>query len=256
MITDISRTKEPYFEGVPVCHACYTLRLILSGNGHMTVEDEAIPLSPNTIICTPPHMIQQGFSHDGIDEIVIYLTQFQLGQKEGPNILVLQDNDCGFGFHLFSLLYNVFQQRNVFLDPLLNNTYKNLYQFLETQYVQSTYDGRIVDITRHLHESYTQADLSIERVLAAQGQNADYLRRLFKKNHGCTPIQYLNTLRIGKAKKLLEANCLHHLSITQIAEQSGFSDASYFARVFRDYIGLSPSQYELLFPGAEPFQKK
>ena len=256
MITDISRTKEPYFEGVRVCHACYTLRFILHGNGHMTVEDETVLLSPGTIVCTPPYMEQQGFSNEGIDEVVIYLTQFHLGQNEGPRVLVLQDDVCHSAMHLFSLLNNIFQQRNIFLDPLLKSVYNNLYQFIETQYMQSTFDARIVDITRQLHETYMQTDLSVEWVLATQGQNTDYLRRLFKKNHGCTPVQYLNALRLGQAKKMLEANCLHHLSITQIAEQSGFSDASYFARVFRDYIGLSPSQYELLFPGAVPFQKK
>ncbi len=258
MIINVSNTKEPYFEGVKIRHPCYTLRLVLSGNGHLNINQQTIPLAPGVIVCTPPYMEQQGFSEDGIEEIVIYLTEFPLGQKEGPKILVMKDNSLGFGQYLFPLLLNIFiaQQRNVFLSHYIANIYKCLYQYLESQYVQSTHDVRIVDITAKLENAFTQPDLSIDKILSIQGYNADYLRRLFKKTHGCTPVQYLNRLRIGKAKNLIEGNCLYQRSITQIAAESGFSDHSYFSRVFREHIGLSPTQYSLLFPGMLPPNSK
>ncbi|MBQ6819007.1 MAG: helix-turn-helix domain-containing protein [Clostridia bacterium] len=250
MITDISKPREPFFDGSAVHHSCHTLRYILQGNGTMELNRQTtIPLSPGTIVFGPAHTLQQSFSQDGMVDIVIYLTQFDIGQKDGNQLLVLQDDITQTGFHCFSMLYNIFQQRNVFLEPLLNSVYKNLYQFIEQLYVQSTYDPRILSVTKHLHALFTQPDLSVEQILTSQGQSSDYLRRLFKKTHGCTPVQYLNKLRIGRAKRIIEGNCLHHLSITQIAEQSGFSDASYFSRVFREHLGLSPTQYEQLFPG-------
>ncbi len=250
MITDISKPKEPFYDGTAVHHSCHTLRYILQGNGTMELNRQTtIPLSPGTIVFCPANTLQQSFSQDGMVDIVIYLTQFNIGQKDGNRLVVLQDDATQTGFHCFSVLYNIFQQRNVFLEPLLKSVYQNLLLFLEGQYIQSTFDARIQAVTKHLQALFTQPDLSVERVLTSQGKNSDYLRRLFKKTHGCTPVQYLNQLRIGRAKRMIEGNCLHHLSITQIAEQSGFSDASYFSRVFREHVGLSPTQYERLFPG-------
>lgn len=252
MIVDISKPKEPFFEGQPVYHTFHTLRYILEGSGTIRIDNTTRPLHAGTIVFSPANTVQQSFSEDGMTDIVIYLTQFDIGQKDGNKIVVLHDDETKTGYHCFCALYNIFQQRNMFLDHLLKNIYQNLLLFLEGQYLLSTYDPRIQAITKQLQEVFHHPELSVEQVLATQDQNTDYLRRLFKKTHSCTPIQYLNRLRIGKAKKMIEANCLHHYSMTHIAESCGFADAGYFSRVFREHIGLSPTQYETLFPGTEP----
>ncbi len=249
MIVDISISK-PFFEGEAVCHRSHTLRYITQGNGTLEINKKTIvPLSPGTIIFSPANTLLQSFSQDGMVDIVIYLTQFYIGQAEGEKLLVLHDDSTQTGYHTFSTLCNIFLQRNIFLDPLMKSIYQSLLQYIESMYIRSSCDPRIQKVTKHLEARFPSPDLSIESLLASQNQNADYIRRLFKKVHGYTPIQYLNQLRIGYAKKLIEGNCLHHRTITQIAEMSGFSDANYFSRVFRQQIGLSPSQYEKFFPG-------
>lgn len=250
MVIDVSKNKTPYFDGVPVYNNCYIITLTLRGHGYKSIDGNEIPLEPGTIVCAPPNTLQQSFSKDGMEDIVIYTTRFTVGEKNGNQILILGDDVTKAARSLFELLYNVFQQRNVFLNDFLHDTFKLLTSFLETQYIQSTYDPRITAITKHFHALFTQSDLSVDRIMNSQGSNGDYLRRLFKRVHGCTPIQYVNQLRIGRAKLMLEGNSLHHYSITEIAEQSGFSDVSYFSRVFREHIGLSPSQYERLFSRA------
>jgi AraC-like DNA-binding protein len=52
---------------------------------------------------------------------------------------------------------------------------------------------------------------------------------------------YLNRYRVRQAKSLLEAG---HLSITDVALAVGFSSSTYFARVFRQEVGISPSAYQ------------
>ncbi|HOJ99253.1 MAG TPA: helix-turn-helix domain-containing protein [Termitinemataceae bacterium] len=68
----------------------------------------------------------------------------------------------------------------------------------------------------------------------------DYLSRIFKKEIGMSPWEYLIRLRISMAKKLLIQKTA---TISEIAEMVGFSDQAYFCRVFKKYTGRSPLSY-------------
>jgi AraC-like DNA-binding protein len=67
-----------------------------------------------------------------------------------------------------------------------------------------------------------------------------HLTRCFHQEIGITPITYLNRYRVRQAKVLLDAG---GLGITEIALDVGFSTPSYFSRVFREQVGISPSAY-------------
>ena len=70
------------------------------------------------------------------------------------------------------------------------------------------------------------------------------LHRRFRAATGVPPLSFLQSLRIEKAKKLLEGT---RLSLEQIVEQIGYSDASAFRRLFLRQVGLSPAQYRQRF---------
>jgi two-component system response regulator YesN len=67
-----------------------------------------------------------------------------------------------------------------------------------------------------------------------------YLFRLFKKKMGVSPMRYRNIVRVDKAKLLLADQAL---SVDAVADRVGFEDPKYFARVFRDLAGMSPSAF-------------
>ena len=64
--------------------------------------------------------------------------------------------------------------------------------------------------------------------------------REFKAAFGVTFVEYLSQYRVAAAKRLL-AN--PRISVTDVAAAAGFSDPSYFTRVFRKQEGVSPSEY-------------
>ncbi|MGQ9494492.1 MAG: helix-turn-helix transcriptional regulator [Anaerolineae bacterium] len=68
----------------------------------------------------------------------------------------------------------------------------------------------------------------------------NHLTRCFRQETGLTPVAYLNRYRIQQAKELLKRT---DSTITRIATEVGFSDGSYFARVFQREEGVSPSAY-------------
>lgn len=76
--------------------------------------------------------------------------------------------------------------------------------------------------------------------------NGDYVRRLFKKETGVTPHEYLTLARMKLARELLGSgmgNRYTNFSVSQIAEACGFSDPMYFSRVYKNHYGESPSEY-------------
>ena len=59
---------------------------------------------------------------------------------------------------------------------------------------------------------------------------------------GQSPVNYFNSLRIGKAKSMFQQYG-NSRTVKEIAYSCGFSDALYFSRVFRQLEGISPQQY-------------
>jgi len=76
------------------------------------------------------------------------------------------------------------------------------------------------------------------------GLSLSYFKKLFKASTGETPGDYINYLKIQRAKKLLESN-----SVTETAFALDFSSSSYFSSVFHHYAGMSPTQYQKKLKG-------
>lgn len=70
--------------------------------------------------------------------------------------------------------------------------------------------------------------------------NAQYFSRIFKKEMGISCVDYLNQLRINNSCKML---CTTSYPVYRIAIESGFTDASYFSRVFTKFFNESPIEY-------------
>lgn len=64
--------------------------------------------------------------------------------------------------------------------------------------------------------------------------------RIFKSTYGCNPTEYIRTLRVKNACRLLKST---GLSVTEIASRCGYDDNNYFSRVFKAETGVSPSVY-------------
>ena len=92
------------------------------------------------------------------------------------------------------------------------------------QYMDANYRSKITlaELAEHVH------------------LHPNYLCAIFKRNSGQTIVEYLNILRVGKARNLLNKG---KLSIAQVAEQVGFSDIDHFSRTFKQHYGISPSAF-------------
>lgn len=90
-----------------------------------------------------------------------------------------------------------------------------------------------------IHANY-QDPLTLEQLADICCLSASHLSRIFKENFHVTPIQYLIHYRVKMACHLL---LQEDLRMETIAQQTGFSSANYFSRIFRQVMGVSPKDY-------------
>ncbi len=90
-----------------------------------------------------------------------------------------------------------------------------------------------------IHTHYTEP-VSRRDISDFVGMSERHLTRCFHQEVGITPITYLNRYRVKQSKALLDAG---DMGITEIALEVGFSSHSYFSRVFREQVGVSPRAY-------------
>lgn len=83
------------------------------------------------------------------------------------------------------------------------------------------------------------SDISVEKLASVCGMSKFYFCRVFKRATGLTAIQYLTEHRLGIADMLLKNS---DLSITQVANRTGFDDESYFSRCYKKSRGISPKE--------------
>lgn len=92
-------------------------------------------------------------------------------------------------------------------------------------------------------ESNYAENITLNELAALSGRGKYSLLRLFAREIGITPYRYLETIRINRAKLLLEQD----EPLTEIALKTGFSDQSHFTNFFKKFIGLTPKQYRGTF---------
>jgi transcriptional regulator GlxA family with amidase domain len=94
-----------------------------------------------------------------------------------------------------------------------------------------------------LREHFRDAN-AVARVTELSAIPERTLKRRFKAATGSSLIEYLQNLRVEDAKRLLEST---DLPVEDISEQTGYSDASFFRRLFKRLTGLTPSKYRQMF---------
>lgn len=94
-------------------------------------------------------------------------------------------------------------------------------------------------------ENNTRHEMSIAQIAKLCNVSTSYFRRLFKEYANVSPIEYILNSKIEKAKIYLE---YENLTIGEISDLLGFTDAAYFSKQFKRKVGMTPMQYKNRLP--------
>ena len=100
-------------------------------------------------------------------------------------------------------------------------------------------DVAVDSLIRYLNKHYTE-HMTSEKIAERFEMNFDYLNRVFSAATGSTIFYYINLLRIRNAKQLITTT---NLTFAEVAYLVGIEDRYYFTRLFKRYVGMTPTDF-------------
>ncbi len=105
----------------------------------------------------------------------------------------------------------------------------------------STQKQNAENIKKFIDENYYK-NLTVNSIAEKFFLSKDYIRNLFVKFYGIAPKQYIQNVRMARAKELLVGT---DTSITLIANSVGYDDSLLFSKMFKKYYSVSPKKYRM-----------
>ncbi|MFI3171897.1 MAG: AraC family transcriptional regulator [Eubacteriales bacterium] len=205
--------------------------LLIPTTTNFTVHMDGIHynLTPYKILFVTPNKLHHCYA--STDVIIINI----------PSYMIKPDDLCKLEDCIYmSVNKEILSIIKIIKKEILNNyesdSLKYLYYYIYEKLVANTKFRSIEYIKNHFDE-----DISLVTLANLENYNVNYYTDWFKKQFGCTPTQYIRTIRIEKAIKLL--NCTN-LRILDIALQVGYSNNASFTKAFKQYTGISPTDYK------------
>jgi two-component system, response regulator YesN len=104
---------------------------------------------------------------------------------------------------------------------------------------QLTKHNSVSKACAYMNENYGK-DLTLQEVSDYVGMNPTYFSLLFKEEMDQSYIKYLTSLRMERAKDLLNQGC----KVAEVSEKVGYHSPRHFSEVFRKYVGIKPGQFK------------
>lgn len=137
------------------------------------------------------------------------------------------------------LWYRLLEEGTPPAISLLNSRLRLLLSELQYRHEQIGRSTVLETLQEVLSQSMSDS-WSLEDMASQCSWSKYHLVRQFKAQLGCTPIEYLNNIRVQRACRLLR---FEGLSVAEVARKVGVSDPYYFSRLFKKSLGCSPREY-------------
>ncbi len=199
--------------------------------------DKTFPVPANSFAVIPP---LTEYSAD--NAVIITVEKALLPFKE---ITVIPDS---FGeVCRISEQAQFYEQSQIPKKELVLSALGGLVVALATAFSESVKYSPVTETVRaEILDNLSNVTFSLEAAIKKLPLNYDYVRKLFQKETGATPLEFLTGERMKLAKNLLQSGISNQYSaytVSQIAEACGFAEPLYFSRVFKKYYGISPTEY-------------
>ena len=228
----------------------YILFYTLSGSGLIEQNDQRIELPAGSALLLNCRTPQSYCTAPGQDHWHHYWVHLDGAGVAAMEPLLLQDKKLTpvqlTGVRMQELFELVLEQMELGTVDSMVQTGLALHEMLAlcaqslfAQAEMTTNRQLILQAAETLRKNYRQ-ELSLADLLSSAHMSKSYFLRLFRRYMGTTPYNYLVNFRITQAKELL---VLTDHSVSEIAQEVGFGDASNFSTRFSSMTGQSPQQY-------------
>ena len=236
----VTASAEPFYH----CHNCTELIFVRSGKGFVYQNTKKCPYSQNQII-----VYQRGSLH--ADKAVSDGIQFCIGiDGVAAEYLPVGVWDCSNEIiNVINTLHRKVSEQSGKLRSLdMDIICGYLVMLLREQIPavpfgnqpQATAEEDICEIAKHELDAHIDSPYSLDQLNAKVFVCKGYLRRIFKKKYGESPLTYLLHKKLDVAEELLK---ITDLPIREVAQKVGIDNPFYFSTLFTRKKGLSPAKF-------------
>jgi len=265
--TDVQFWRDPDIPGVEVryssyneeafrkhTHSAYSIGLIETGKTTFSLDGEAFKAGPGQMVLIEPDVVHAcNPDRESCMTYRMFYVNFSwletvgaevFGRKIGPPLFPMPVVDDPELVAHWRLLHEKIINSGERLEKeslLVEGLADLLSRHAELGEVQVSVDqgDAILAVKSHLAANLSEK-VSLDALSEVAHVSRYHLLRTFQAAVGLSPHAYQNQLRVDLGKKLLAEN----LSISQVAVEAGFVDQSHFSRVFKQYTGATPQQYQ------------
>jgi AraC-like DNA-binding protein/mannose-6-phosphate isomerase-like protein (cupin superfamily) len=221
-------------------HPFFELIFFLEGRANIDAGDESVDVLGFDAVIYPPGLQHAEHLDLSQRQEIICLWADTGPTRSFAHAIKLMD-ERGTLRTLFEMIYAEFTANRPYSSDLISVYLQGIFLQVRQHFSEPSREANTL-VERslgYIHEHYAR-DFDIEELARQIAVSPSYLFRLFKKKMGVSPMRYRNIVRVDKAKLLLADQAL---SVDAVADRVGFEDPKYFARVFRDLAGMSPSAF-------------
>lgn len=237
-------------------HEHYVIGFIESGSRHLSCKNKEYTVKPGDLIMFNPrdnHTCEQidkepldyrciNIKEDVMVEVVMEIT--------GNAYLPQFAETVGFHSEFVNLLNELHQAIMEGQQEFKKEeTFLFLLEQLLAEYTKTDISEDDTEVNLEINlvceyiENHYKEHLTLDGLSKIAIRNKYSLLRTFTRIKGITPYRYLETIRINEAKKLLEDG----IEPIDVAMRTGFADQSHLTNYFKEFIGLTPKQYQKIF---------
>ncbi len=222
---------------IPKNNAVY---IVTNGKGSLCTEYYEKELLPGTLFFT---FAGTPYTINNTDDLhYMYITFNGERSQELFDRFKISPSNCIFkGYeNLVCFWQNCLEKANSENLDLLSESVL-LYTFSSMSIMSENKEQYLIgDILKYIEENFTNSSITLNSASHALGYNSKYISRIFKKNMGVTFSEHLKKTRIQHAIFLMEQGIT---AIKNVALLSGYTDPFYFSKVFKQTVGISPSEF-------------
>lgn len=235
-------------------HPSYMFVLPYDGDSEVYLEDKKIQTYPNSLFCLSPgieHHEVQNYYPPKYSAIFIDKEFFEKHYK------AYQDKTPFFKGEIFELKNNRLEglvkdfigetanrhgSKNIVLENL---SILITHEIIRTLFDCSLESGEFSDnlavneAVKYININF-EKDIDIQTLADISKFSKSHFSNIFAKEMKTTPMQYLKTIRLKNAKKMLLSN---QLNITEAAQRCGFSSPAYFTKTFKESFNETPKEF-------------
>lgn len=229
----------------PNWHENIEILYCTKGKGKIIINDCPVSLSEGSIAVINSNRIHYSLVDSNVFQYYCFIIDADFLRKSGLNIentefeeLITDDaiNKC-----LDNIIYE-FDAKKPFYENIVKGNTLALMSYISRKYSyiknKAPNDSAIKKGIEYIHQHFTE-DIAISDISDFAGFSKSHFSRKFKSITGYSIKQYIQWLRCREAQSML---LTHKYTISKVSDACGFSDVSYFTKVFKKQFGKLPSE--------------